>query len=165
MAAATAWRSAALVVHTDEVFFREIGYLPHDEAIREMSDADVLYLTVPPEPGGRLCIPAKTFEYLAFGRHIIATVHENSGLSRLLSRAGNVTLIHDWSPAAIATALAGCLDRRRRGTLDKPRDRAFVEQFRRDRLGRRFAQLLDGCIDALRGSGVFSSAAVAEEAA
>lgn len=137
----------ALLLPADRAVVREVGYRPHGEAIREMATADALYLTVPPGPGGRLCIPAKTFEYLAFGGHIIATVQPHTALAELLRRAGNVSLVADRGPETLSAAIGRCFDRWRSGTLARTRDAACIDSYRRERLAGVYAALLDRCVE------------------
>jgi glycosyltransferase involved in cell wall biosynthesis len=131
----------------DAAFLNHLGYLPHEKAVAEMTRADALLLITPSNEGGRFCIPAKTFEYLAFGGHIIALIHEGTALDGILTKAGNVSLVHQHDSSALARTVERCYDARRAGTLDRPRDRGVVEQFRRDRLAARFAQVVEHCTD------------------
>jgi glycosyltransferase involved in cell wall biosynthesis len=133
------------VLRSDRCFFEETGYLPHRDAIREMVAADVLLLTTPAQEGARFCIPAKTFEYLAFGGHIVAVIHPGTELSAILRRAGNVTIVEDHSVPAIRVALEKCHASWVRGDLQSSRDMDFVSSFRRDDQARRFAEVLNAC--------------------
>ncbi len=139
----------SFVQPSDDVFLRLVGYRPHREAIREMAAADALFLTTPPSRGGRYCIPAKTFEYLAFGRHVIGVVHQDTALADILRRAGNATLLNHRAGEdmadLLARAIASALDAWTAGALDRPRDYAVVESFRRHRLARTYADLLNRC--------------------
>lgn len=120
----------------------ETGYLPHADAIRAMRDADALLLMTPANARGRFCIPAKTFEYLAFGGHILAIVHAGTELQRLLLRAGNTTVVPSHSPADVAAALQSLIARHRDGTLSARRDRAALAEYHRERQARRLAELI-----------------------
>ncbi|MCZ6683467.1 MAG: glycosyltransferase [Planctomycetota bacterium] len=142
---------SALLKPGDEQFFTRVGYLPHGDSIREMSSAAALILATPANAGGRLCIPAKTFEYLAFGGHIIASVHSGTVLAKILTDAGNVTLVTDRNPAALADAIRMRFDRWRSGIPDRPRNRGVVDRFRRDRLARDYAVVLEQCVRGTSG--------------
>ncbi|MBI5765112.1 MAG: glycosyltransferase [Planctomycetes bacterium] len=121
----------------------ETGYLPHADAIRAMRDADALLLMTPSNGRGRFCIPAKTFEYLAFGGHILAIVHAGTELQRLLHRAGNATVVPSHSPVDIAAALQSQIARHRDGSLSARRDRAALTEYHRERQAQRLAELID----------------------
>lgn len=129
----------------DGRFFKETGYLNHREALKEVAAADMVLLTTPDHPLGHTCIPAKTFEYLAFGRHVLGIVHADSTLRRILESSGNSTCLVERAPEAIAAAMEHCYCRWERNELNPPRDVEFVEQFRRDRQARMLADLLDAC--------------------
>lgn len=124
----------------------ETGYLPHADAIRAMRDADALLLMTPANARGRFCIPAKTFEYLAFGGHILAVVHSGTELQRLLARAGNATVVPSHAPADIAAALQTIIARHRDGTLSTRRDRATLAEYHRERQSQRLAELIDDVV-------------------
>jgi glycosyltransferase involved in cell wall biosynthesis len=136
-----------LLREEDAAFFRNEGYRPHEEAIAEMARADALLLLTPANGGGRLCIPAKTFEYLAFGGHVLAFAHAGTELRRILERAGNVTLIERPEAAQLGQAIESCYDAWSAGRLNRPRDSEFLKQFRRDRLAERFAAVVERCAD------------------
>jgi len=130
----------------DRACLEDMGYRPHRQAIGEMARADLLLLMTPANDGGRLCIPAKAFEYLAFGRHVLAVVHAGTALARWLAQAGNVTVLHHpLDEASLSAAIADCFDRWRAGQLQRPRDAGAIRRFRRDVLTGRFAAVLAEC--------------------
>ncbi len=150
---------------SDEAFLEYPGYRPHQEALDEMARADTLVLMTPSNEGGRLCIPAKTFEYLAFGGHIIAVVHPRTALARILTEAGNVTLVAHGAPGQLAMAIESRMDAWLAGRPDPLRDRDAIDRFRRDRLAQRYARLIEACVDGAPGLCLAGEARLAEEAA
>ncbi len=148
-----------LVQPEDAAFFVNLGYRPHAEALREMAGADVVLLLTPANEGGRLCIPAKAFEYLAFGRHIIAVVHRDTALGGILTAAGNVTVLESHEPAALAAAIERCFDDWAAGRTSAARDLDVVREFRRDRLAERFAGVIEECVAARSGRSTTAVAA------
>jgi glycosyltransferase involved in cell wall biosynthesis len=133
----------------DAEYFHDAGYRSHEEAIAEMRAADVLLLLTPANEGGRLCIPAKTFEYLAFGGHVLAFAHPGTELRRILQRAGNVTLVEQPEAGQLGRAIESCYDAWHGRRLDAPRDEAYLQQFRRDRLAEDFAETVERCVDGI----------------
>lgn len=129
----------------DSRFVERVGYVSHGEALDAMRRADVLFLMTPGNAGGALCIPAKTFEYLAVGRHVLAVVHARTHLERILGRAGNTTLVFHSPDAACALvrAMESCRSRFFAGQLQSPRDSAFVSRFTRRAVAEHFSSLLD----------------------
>jgi glycosyltransferase involved in cell wall biosynthesis len=128
---------------TDDEFLVRRGYADHHAAITAMRDADALLLTVPPTPGGRLCIPAKTFEYLATDRPILAFAQPDSHLARLLTRAGGVTPLPNCRPDTIAAAIETLAAT---PAADRPQIRrcqTVLRETSRVFLAARYARLLD----------------------
>lgn len=133
------------LLDSDDAFLRLAGYRTHREAVVEMARADALFLMTPADPRGRFCIPAKVFEYLAFGPHIIALVHADSATERILAEAGNVTLVRHGEADGLERAIVACHAAWSRGQLNESRARDVVARFRRDRLARQYAQILSTC--------------------
>jgi glycosyltransferase involved in cell wall biosynthesis len=136
----------SLIHDRDREYFLEAGYLPHHNAIEEMARADALLLLTPANDGGRLCIPAKTFEYLAFGRHVIAGVHLGSQLAKILERAGN-SRITTPTEAGLARAIRETFAAWRTGELQTQRDMGYVARFTREKLAGEYAGILDGVVN------------------
>ncbi|QDV90219.1 hypothetical protein RAS2_12980 [Phycisphaerae bacterium RAS2] len=136
----------ALFEPGDSRFVERVGYVSHGEALGAMRRADVLFLMTPANAGGALCIPAKTFEYLASGRHALAVVHPGTHLHRILLAAGNVTIVMhgDDADESLARALETCRSRFIAGQLQASRDVAFVNRFTRRAIAEQFALLLEG---------------------
>jgi glycosyltransferase involved in cell wall biosynthesis len=149
----------------DGVFLEYAGYRQHREAIRDMAQAQALLLTTPPNDGGRLCIPAKTFEYLAFGRHIISVVHPGTALVRILEKAGNATIVRHGDRAGLVRAIESRIDAWLAGGREPARDLGALEEFRRDYLAERYARLVETCVDGPRSLRLAGDVQLAEEAA
>lgn len=143
----------------DSAFFSDLGYRSHDEALRELAGADVLLLMTPANEGGRLCIPAKTFEYLAFGGHVLGCVHEGTMLHRLLLGAGNTTFVDCRKPESLAPAIERCYDAWKAGALTSPRRMENLECYRRDRLAADFAKIVESFTQTATGKPVSTRSA------
>ncbi len=128
---------------SDGEFLAIDGYMPHADALRAMRQADMVVLMTPGNEGGRLCIPAKVYEYLAFGPHILAIIHQETELERWLADAGNVTLVrHPVRVEALADTIRACFDRYRGEKLQDRRDGRVARAFTRRRIAGRYASLL-----------------------
>lgn len=134
---------------SDARFVERVGYVSHGAARDAMRGADLLFLMTPANAGGALCIPAKTYEYLASGRHVLGLVHAGTQLERILRSAGNTTLALHGDDAAdvLVCALESCRSRFIAGQLQSPRDAAFVRRFTRRAVAERYSSLLDAVID------------------
>ncbi|MFQ5500825.1 MAG: glycosyltransferase [Phycisphaerae bacterium] len=132
---------------SDDTFLTLTGQQTHAKAVAEMAAMDSLFLMTPDHPGGRYCIPAKTFEYLAFGGHILALVHPDTALERILREAGNVTIGYHGETAALQSAILKQIERWAGGCPNEHRDMRALRRFRRDTLATEFAGLLNACTE------------------
>jgi glycosyltransferase involved in cell wall biosynthesis len=98
-----------------------LGYLEHARALERMRDSSLLLLTLPESVVTEYWVPAKTYEYLATDRPILAVTPEGE-LRRTLALYGGVTLVDPADVEGIAAALAREYDSWRSGT-SKPVDR------------------------------------------
>lgn len=126
----------------DAEFVEHVGYLRHADALADMQRADALFLMTPTHPNGRNCIPAKLFEYLAFGRHIIALVHRDSSVDRLLRDAGVRHIAFHDDPATLSRHIEAAHDAWQIGKTPTSLNPHVVERYRRDRLASEYAHLV-----------------------
>jgi len=136
-------RQRPLMGDDDRRFIRELNYLPHGAALREMSAADALFLMTPPGDAGRFCIPAKIFEYLAFGRHVIAVIHPGTALKGILRAAGSTSVVHQGDISGLTHAIAAQFDAWSAGRSAPVRDPGVLAQFTRDEQASQLADVLD----------------------
>ena len=66
----------------------ELGYLPHDETVREQRAADILLLPLRQEPEYAKVLPGKIFEYLAARRPVLGIGQEDGAAAQILRDAG-----------------------------------------------------------------------------
>lgn len=128
---------------TDAEFVETRGYVDHAAAVAAMRSADLLYLTAPNCPGGRLCIPAKTFEYLASARPIVAAIPAGTWLHDLLRRCDGVELVSAESAELLAAALERCHAAWQCGAAPTCDRTEQLNGLRRDVLAARYAESLN----------------------
>lgn len=96
--------------HADS--FRLKGFMPHDQALRELDRADILLLNLFDAPGIDLVYPGKIWEYMRLGKPI--WIASPPGLLQQL--ATQTHKLGEWAdfndPAGLARALRTLLDRR-----------------------------------------------------
>ena len=73
----------------------ELGYLPHDETVREQRAADILLLPLRREPEYAKVLPGKIFEYLAARRPVLGIGQEDGAAAAILRDAGAGEMF-DW---------------------------------------------------------------------
>jgi glycosyltransferase involved in cell wall biosynthesis len=120
------------------------GYVPHTRAVELVRTADLLFLPLHDlAPGVRgLTVPAKSYEYLASGRPILAAIP--AGDTRdLLSGAPSVTCCLPRDVAAIARTIESAVDAWRvQGTKGVDRS-SFIAPYERRQLSRQLAAVFD----------------------
>lgn len=65
---------------------QNLGYLAHDESVKEMENSDVLLITNFPNESSRGIIPGKLFEYLATGKQIISFGPKDADVETILAK-------------------------------------------------------------------------------
>ncbi|HPF39430.1 MAG TPA: glycosyltransferase [Phycisphaerae bacterium] len=143
----------------DDTFTHRIGYQSHTEATREMAGADALFLMTPSHANGRHCIPAKFFEYLAFGGRIIALVHRGSSVERIARTAGGCATAYHDDVESLTYEIERAYDAHHAQSPAVRRDASFVESFRRDRLATEYADLIASCVREARLTPMLGSVA------
>jgi glycosyltransferase involved in cell wall biosynthesis len=93
---------------------------PHEAVLQAQRDADVLVLFMQDGAGSEAVIPAKTWEYLASGRPILAIVPARGAAARLLLALGVGEVVEVGDLAGARVALDGIVARWEAGTLDVP---------------------------------------------
>ena len=73
----------------------DLGYLPHDETVREQRAADILLLPLRREPEYAKVLPGKIFEYLAARRPVLGIGQPDSAAAAVLRDAGAGDMF-DW---------------------------------------------------------------------
>ena len=109
----------------------DLGYLPHDETVREQRAADVLLLPLRQEPEYAKVLPGKIFEYLAARRPVLGIGQSDSAAARILRDAGAGDM-YDWDEQ---DALLAFLDAPHPQTTD-------IAKYARRALTARLAQIL-----------------------
>lgn len=132
---------------------RMTGYQTHEQSIRWLQAADVLFLPLhtPQDGGPALVVPGKTYEYLASGRPILA-MGPPGDMRQMVQESGCGNAIDGQDIAAAANALAELYQAKLAGRLPGAPDPAFLQRFERRELTRRLAQELDQTLERLAAS-------------
>lgn len=118
------------VEHGVEDYFSFASYLPKQESLKLLEEADLLFL--PLERSNikgkeTLFIPGKLFEYLRTGKPILAPC-DASDCRRILERSGIGVCTEPTGYKEIAGILSGILKKRETLSLYIP-DKAYIETF------------------------------------
>ena len=79
-----------------EEYMTDLGYIDHNEAIRQQRKASVLILPIREEPETKAILPGKLFEYLAAGRPVLGVGTREGAMADVLQETG-AGKIFDWS--------------------------------------------------------------------
>jgi glycosyltransferase involved in cell wall biosynthesis len=90
----------------------ELGYVPHEQATTLMSEADLLYISVPLGYYATASLPGKLFEYMGSGSPILAVVPAVSEVARVLDEVGGAVRINPGDIDAIADVLVSLVEHR-----------------------------------------------------
>jgi len=122
---------------------RFTGYLTHQQSIKVLTEADLLWLVMGPEETANVT-PGKLFEYLGAQRPIAASIPPSGAAAKLIldAGAGSVT------PSDDASGLAGIIRQQMSAWKNKnaasPIDPEKLKFFDRRLITQRFGALLDG---------------------
>lgn len=120
---------------------RTAPHVEHRESIRQMLDSDLLLL-LQPDRKNNTQIPAKAFEYLKTGRHIL-TLSPEGATTHLVSQFSNTIAAPPDDPVAIKAALSGLYERWNNGELKPRQPDARIELFDRRALTKQLAAIFD----------------------
>ncbi|MBI3097491.1 MAG: glycosyltransferase [Planctomycetes bacterium] len=123
---------------------------PEREVAAECARADVLLLLQP--AGKAVTLPAKTFEYLAARRPILALVPPGHDTDRLLAETGGALRVDGDSEEAVTSAILELGDPERRQRISNSLDTTKCAPYDRRRLAARLAAILDGIVTARPGA-------------
>jgi len=119
------------------------GYLAHVEAVKRLSDADVLFVPLHTVAGGTpLIVPGKTYECMGLRKPILACVPEGDARD-VLAESGLAVVCEPTDVGAIASAVAGFVRRHKAGEMKVTANEDFIRQFERRKLAARLAKVLE----------------------
>jgi glycosyltransferase involved in cell wall biosynthesis len=93
---------------------------PHDVVLQAQRDADVLLLFMQDRAGAEAVVPAKTWEYLAADRPVLALVPPHGAAARELAAAGAGEIVAPHDTDGVRRAIVQLADRHAAGTLAVP---------------------------------------------
>lgn len=121
------------------------GYLDHPDSVALLRSGDLLFLPMHDLPVGRRAtiVPGKTYEYLATGRPLLATLPDGDARD-LVGRMDAVSVCRPTDVAAIAAVVADAVRAKRaRGASLPVVARPELERFERRRLAAQLGAILD----------------------
>ncbi len=121
----------SIKAHGLEDNLTDLGYLPHDEIVREQQAADILILPLRKEPEYAKVYPGKIFEYMASNRPVLG-IGVSDGASALLLEDSGAGRMFDWEDK----------DNIKAYILYPEREAKNIEKYTRKRLTERLTKML-----------------------
>lgn len=123
------------------------GYLSHEQILDLLRTSDLLFLPMHDLPDGRPAglIPAKTYEYLAAGKPILAAIPPGDARD-VLEEAGNARICDPTDEAALAAHVRAELLRWRDGRPGASPRPEVVHRYERGEVAKRLAAVFDAVI-------------------
>jgi glycosyltransferase involved in cell wall biosynthesis len=127
-----------------EGIVQNLGFLPHGRTVELMRSADLLFLPMHDLPRGTRAriVPAKTYEYVASGRPILAAVPDGDA-RQFLDRVGTATLVRPRDVEGLAEAIRESFAAWERDVPPARADPAQVAEREWSRLVGRIGRVLD----------------------
>lgn len=113
-----------------EEFVKDLGYMNHDEALRKVMQADVLWFMIGRKRNIDAILPGKLYEYFGTHKPIIACVPEGAAKSATIEYGASFVVEPD-DVNAIQDAIYKAYKLYSENKLPKP-DSSFVDKHRRD---------------------------------
>ncbi|MCP4248233.1 MAG: glycosyltransferase family 4 protein [bacterium] len=123
------------------------GWTGHKEVVRALRESTVLLVLRHFEDWKETTVPAKAYEYLASGNHVLAIQQPQRELDGILRAYGNATILHDYQPQPVADVLTDLYRRWERGRLGRQTPPTFVQRFSREATAGQLANLLDRAVE------------------
>lgn len=123
----------------------DLGYQPHNVAVREQRAASVLILPLRDDPDYRMILPGKLFEYVASCRPVLGIGQEDGAMAELVKETGAGTVCNWDNREAVSAFIDGCWEKYKAGTLDGTA-RGY-ERYSRRNLTKVLADLLNAVAD------------------
>jgi glycosyltransferase involved in cell wall biosynthesis len=99
----------------------DVGYLSKADSLAQCERADVLLIVVnATQPISAGVVPAKTYEYMALGRHILALLPVPGDASDILKTFEGATVCHVDDVDSIATSLSFLINRWKIDSINRP---------------------------------------------
>jgi glycosyltransferase involved in cell wall biosynthesis len=125
-----------------------MGYMPHEDSIRELLRSDALLLVVDEAKESEEIVPGKVYEYIGAGKPIIAIAPPHGAIATLLAETRTGQVAHQSDVERLAGIIANYFHDWKHGTKHGTRaftpDAAKVAHYERRNATKRLADLLAG---------------------
>lgn len=131
---------ASIEEHGLKPYLNHIPFMPHDKAILELEQSQLLLLPINDTPNSMGVIPGKLFEYLGAKRPIIGIGPQQGDSSRILRDSGAGNMFGYEESEQLRNQLTDYFEQFQSGTLHV--SASGIMKFSRQNLAREYAELL-----------------------
>lgn len=120
-----------------------VGYVPHNECIRQQLLADALILIEGTGRGAEAFYTGKIFEYMNTGRPVLAILPENGAAAQLVRESRIGVVAHTDNVERIKENILNYYNRWKDGRLDFEPDKEVISRYERKELTKKLAEVFD----------------------
>lgn len=121
-----------------------IGYMPHEESIRQLLLSDALLLVVDESKESEKIVPGKVYEYIGAGKPIIAVAPPNGAIADLLRETQTGRIAHQSEVEQLADIIRDYYVDWKHGTSIFAPNRNVIDRYERKNAAGQLAALLVG---------------------
>ena len=125
---------------SDEFNIEYLGYIPHNECTRKMTEADVLWMMIGGQKGSDMISTGKIYDYIGSRKPVIACVPESEA-KRTLIEYGNAKICSPYNPGEISDAILHYYNLFTQGKLPVA-DSSKVEKYNRRLLAGKLSEII-----------------------
>lgn len=124
----------------DEFNIEYLGYIPHNECTRKMTEADVLWMMIGGQKGSDMISTGKIYDYIGSRKPVIACVPESEA-KRTLKEYGNAKICSPYNSEEISEAILHYYNLFTQGKLPQA-DASIVEKYNRRLLAGKLSEII-----------------------
>ncbi len=120
---------------------QNLGYIPHNDAVKEMENSTILLITNFPEDSSKGIIPGKIFEYLSTGNQIMSFGPKDADVSRILEKTNAGEHFSYTEKQNLKRYIVNIYEKWKSGNLKN--QNSNIEEFSRKNLTNMLSEILD----------------------
>lgn len=120
---------------------QNLGYIPHNDAVKEMENSTILLITNFPEDSSKGIIPGKIFEYLSTGNQILSFGPKDADVSRILEKTNAGEHFIYTEKQNLKRYIVNIYEKWKSGNLKN--QNSNIEEFSRKNLTNMLSEILD----------------------
>ena len=123
------------------------GYLPHSEAIQQMSEADLLVLAIGKGKQSKNVISTKIFEYLMVGKPVLAFGHPEGSANKVLKETNAGVMFSYQAYEEVRDYLIEQINNWKNNTPNYNPDEKKIKKYSFENLTQKLSNVLEDCLN------------------